>query len=204
MVNLFKRRGSIGALTRNHQRESRLLAHVEERIDAGDEPDGLIEAIIAECRARTVSLPGDACWRLYLGRFLMAAGDPVEARYELEQAALLDPRDPRIQVHLALWYEAALLAACGDRTNVDLPALAGPWLSADATRFAEIDEPLPIPTLAGYASELFEAALRFKLPHEDVRFLEHHMNLLRSHVVVASMPASPSAPANATLLTRTG
>jgi hypothetical protein len=204
MANLFKRRGSIGALARNHERESQLLARIEERIDAGDEPCGLIEAIIAECRVRTVSLPDDASWRLYLGRFLMAAGDPVEARYELEQAALLDPRDPRIQVHLALWYEAALLAACGDRTNIDLPGLAGPWLSADATRFAEIDEPLTIPTLAACASELFEAALRFKLPHEDVRFLEHHIDVLRAHRGGEAMPTSAPAPANVTFMTRTG
>ncbi len=134
----------------------------------------------------------------------MAAGDPVEARYELEQAALLDPRDPRIQVHLALWYEAALLAACGDRTNVDLPALAGPWLSADAARFAEIDEALTIPALAACASELIAAALRFKLPHEDVRFLAHHMDLLRPHLIVASVPASARTPASVTLMTRTG
>lgn len=204
MANLFKRRGSIGALTRNRKRESELLARIEERIDAGEEPGGLIEAIISECRALIASHPGDASWRLYLGRSLMAAGDPVEARHELEQAALLDPRDPRIQVHLALWYEAALLAACDDRANVDLPALAGPWLSADAGRFAGLDEPLPIPTLAAYAVELFEVALRFKLRRDDVRFLEHHVDLLRAHRGVEAIPTSAPAPANVTFMTRTG
>ena len=204
MTNLFKRRGSIGALTRNHERESQLMARIEERIDTGAEPCGLIEAIIAACRVRTVSLPDDPSWRLYLGRFLMAAGDPIEARDELEQAALLDPCDPRIPEHLALWYEAALLAACGEGANVDLPPLAGPWLSANATRFASLDETLDIPTLAARAAELFEAALRFKLPREDARFLQHHLGLVRAHLVVASMPASAPAPANVTLMTRTG
>jgi hypothetical protein len=110
----------------------------------------------------------------------MASGDPAEARDELEQAALLDPRDPRITSHLALWYEAALLAATGAHANVDLPTVAGLELSADASRFANIDEPLTVDELASRALKLFDQAGRFRLPRRDVQMLRDHAEIVRN------------------------
>ncbi len=191
MTGLFKRRGSITSLGSNHERERELMARIRERHDDGEALGGSIDAVIAECRGRAVSVPAEACWRFYLGRFLMAAGDPIEARDELEAAALADPRDPRIHTHLGLWYEAALLAACEERVHVDLPPLAGPHLSADAARFASLDEDLPVAALASRAQAFFEAALRFKLPRDDVRYLERHAELVRTQVFIAPQAAVP-------------
>ena len=185
MTSFFKRRGSIASIGSNHERERELMARIRERHDEGQEQGGIIDAMIAECRMRVASRPADASWRFYLGRFLMAAGDPVEARDELEAAALADPLDPRIHTHLGLWYEAALLAACEERVHVDLPPLAGPHLSASAGRFARLDEQLPVAALASRAEAFFEAALRFKLPSEDARYLERHLELVRTQPFLA-------------------
>lgn len=185
MTSFFKRRGSISSLASNHERESALMARIRERHDDGQEQGGIIDAIIAECRMRVASQPHDAAWRFYLGRFLMAAGDPVEARDELEAAALADPLDPRIHTHLGLWYEAALLAACEERVHVDLPPLAGPHLSASAARFGRLDEQLPVAALASRAEAFFEAALRFKLPRDDARYLDRHLGLVRTRPFLA-------------------
>jgi hypothetical protein len=180
MTSFFKRRGSIASLVGSHPREQELIAGIEARVDAGEERRGLIEAVIAQLQALVASSPRDASWRFYLGRLMMAVGDPLEARDELEAASALDPRDPRIAAHLAIWYEAALLAACGERSNIDLPPLAGPDLCADTSRFADLDENLPPATLAARLAEWAHAALRFRLSGEDRRFLSYLLHTAKT------------------------
>jgi tetratricopeptide (TPR) repeat protein len=188
MTNLFKRRGSVASLIGNHPREEQLIVGIEAQVDAGLERRSLIDAMIAQLQALAAASPADASWRFYLGRLMMAAGDPLEARDELEAAAVLDPRDPRIAAHLAIWYEAALLASCGERSNIDLPPLAGPNLCADASRFAGLDSDLPPATLAARVTEWAHAALRFRLSREDQRFLEYHLTMARTHPFATVAP----------------
>jgi hypothetical protein len=176
---LFKPRGTAPSLTTARDAEADLVRSVEEAVDSDPTRAGLIEELMAECRSRTVARPDEPSWRFLHGRLLMAAGDPVEARDELEQAAVLDPRDPRITAHLALWYEAALFAATGAGVNVGLPSGAGPDLSADAARFAATDEYLSVELLAQRSLQLFDEALRFRLPHRDMRFLRRHAEIVR-------------------------
>ena len=190
MTNFVKRRGTSNSLIGNHRRERVLLAEIEARVDAGLDRRSLIEAIVAQLRVRAQLQPGDPSWRFYLGRLMMAAGDPAEARDELEAAAALDPRDPRIAAHLALWYEAAMLATCGERSNIALPPLAGPDLCANASRFADLDEQLTPSALAGRAAEWARAALRFRLSSEDQRYLHYHLHLARTHPF-AALVANP-------------
>lgn len=202
MTNILKRRGSIGSLVGNHRRERVLIAWIEARVDAGLDRRSLIDALVAQLRQQAQLQPGDPSWRFYLGRLMMAAGDPAEARDELEAAAALDPRDPRIATHLALWYEAALRAACGERANIDLPPLAGPGLCADARRFANLDNELTPAALAGLAARSTEwarAALRFRLPVEDQRFLHYHLHVARTHPFAAIV----ANPESVSLTTRT-
>jgi tetratricopeptide (TPR) repeat protein len=188
MPNFFKRRGSIESLIGNHPREQQLIAEIEIRVDTGLERRGLIEAMVVELQALAVANPRDASWRFYLGRLMMAVGDPLDARDELEAATALDPRDPRITAHLAIWYHAALLAACGERSNIDLPPLAGPDLCADASRFADLNDPLPPETLAARAAEWARAALRFRLSSEDQRFLSYLLHTARTYPFSVATP----------------
>jgi hypothetical protein len=199
MTNFLKQRGSIGSLISNHRRELVLIAGIEARVDSGLERRSLIEALVAQLRVQAQLQPGDPSWRFYLGRLMMAVGDPVEARDELEAAAALDPRDPRTAAHLALWYEAALLAACGDRSNIDLPPLAGPNLCADASRFADLDEQLTPAALASRVVDWAKIALRFRLSSEDQRFLQYHLEVAQTHPFV-NLTASPEP---VMLITRT-
>jgi hypothetical protein len=193
MPNFLKRRGSLGSLFASHARERVLLAAIEARVDGGLERRSLIEALIAQLRVQAQFQPGDASWRFFLGRLLMAVGDPVEARNELEAATELDPRDPRIAAHLALWYEAALLAACGECSNVDLPPLAGPSLCANVSRFAALVDTQPVDVLAARAAEWAAVALRFRLPEEDRRFLQYHLEVMRTHPIATPVTLMASA-----------
>ncbi|MEX2227054.1 MAG: hypothetical protein WEB52_11465 [Dehalococcoidia bacterium] len=147
---------------------------IEHAVDSDPTCAGVIAELVAECRSRALARPDEASWHFLNGRLLMAAGNPLEARDELERAALLDPRDPRITAHLGLWYEAALLAATGTTTNVELPPSVGPEVSASAARFAAIEEALSVEDLAQRSLELFEQALTFRLPRRDVQFLQRH------------------------------
>jgi hypothetical protein len=176
---MFKPRGTVNSLTVTRDEEASLVESVELAVDSDPGRSGVLEELVAECRSRSVARPDEASWHFLHGRLLMAAGDPSEARDELEQAALLDPRDPRITAHLALWYEAALLAATGAQANVDLPGVAGLDLSADAFRFAHIDEPLTVDELAKRALKLFDQAMRFRLPRRDIQFLREHVEIVR-------------------------
>jgi uncharacterized protein HemY len=196
MHEIFRRRGTTSSIGRILEREERLLTAVDERVESGSETHGRIEAMITACRIEAARSPEDASWRLYLGRFMMTTGDPIEARDELEAAALLDPYDPRIHTHLALWYEAALLARRGERANIDLPQLAGPSLCADASRFANLDEHLPSATLMALAAEWFKAALRLKLSREDMRYLQRHLDRTQA------LPSAVAPPERAQRTTR--
>ena len=173
MNKLFKRRGTFTSLISNHKREMALFAGIEARVDAGLERGSILDAAVGQLQTLAAANPTDAAWRFHLGRVLMAAGDPLEAREELEAAAALDPRDPRIAAHLAIWYQAALLALCGDLSNIDLLPLAGPRLCANARKFAEIDEIAPAATLAERCAEWAQTASRFRLASEDHDFLQY-------------------------------
>jgi hypothetical protein len=177
--NVFKRRGTASSLSATRPDEQSMIGAVEHAVDSDPSCAGLIAELVAECRSRSVARPNEPSWHFLHGRFLMAAGDPFEARDELEQAALLDPHDPRVTAHLALWYEAALLAATGATTNVGLPPLLGPEVSASAARFAATPEALGIDELARRALQLFEQAEKFRLPRQDLRFLRRHAAAVR-------------------------
>lgn len=176
---MFKPRGTTGGLTTVHSHESNLAQMIERVVDSDPARSGVIAELASECQSRTVARPTEACWHFLQGRYLMACGDPLDARDALERAAVLAPRDPRITVHLALWYEAAVLAATGATQNVELPSAAGPDLSASAARFAKIDEPLTVDEMAQRAIELFDATLRFRLPSRDRKFVKRHLEVVR-------------------------
>ncbi len=196
---MFKRKPSIQGLTRVRGSEASLIALVESRVDSGAATGGLIEEIVAECRSRVVALPADASWRFLVGRFLMAAGDPIEARDELEQAILLDPLDPRVPAHLGIWYETALVARRGGASNIDLPVLPGPVVSADASKFGLLDERLAPELLRKRSLEFFDAAARFSLPRADARFLRQHIAHTRGLPLV-----SKELPENVTPMRHVG
>ena len=176
---MFKPRGTVNSLSAARDEEIQLVETVELAVDSDPTRAGVLAELVAECRSRSIARPDEASWHFLHGRLLMAAGDPSDAREELEQAALADPRDPRITAHLALWYEAAVLAAIGAQTNVDLPSVAGIDLSANAARFARADEPLTLDELSQRAMKLFDRTLRFRLPRRDVMFLRSHMEVVR-------------------------
>jgi tetratricopeptide (TPR) repeat protein len=179
--SLFKPRGTVSSLSAARSEERSMVRLVEQAVDSDPHCAGVIAELAAECRSRAVARPDEASWRFLHGRLLMAAGNALEAREELERAALLDPRDPRITAHLALWYEAALLAATGMQVNVELPPAPGPDISASAIRFAAIDEPLRVEEMAERALQLFEQALRFRLPRRDLHFLRRHAANVRDN-----------------------
>jgi len=181
---LFRRpRPNPRSLTAVLEAEREAISSVERAVDVDPTRAGLLAEMIAECRRRAAARPDDGSWHFLQGRLLMAAGDAMEAREELEVAAMLRPRDVRVTAHLALWYEAALMAATGANTNVELPEAAGPEISANAARFAKLDEPLAVDEIAGRALKLFEAALRYKLPAPDVRFLRRHVADVRDRAL---------------------
>jgi hypothetical protein len=173
-MGLWKRRGTTHSLSDVPRRERDLVTHVEHGIDDRVRHGGLIEEIIAECRSRILIQPNDASWRFLLGRFLMAAGEPAAAREELETAAVLCPRDPRVGAHLALWYKAAFLAASGGSANVELPGGAGPELTVDVRAFATLDEGLTTAALVSRMTQLIDATLKFSLRKADRRMLKAH------------------------------
>ncbi len=197
-MELWKRRGTTTSLSHIERRERDLVVHVEAGIDDGSRTGGLIEEIISECRARILVQAEDPSWRLLLGRFLMAAGEPLEARDELEAAAVLNPRDPRISAHLALWYKAALLAASGERANIDLPAGPGPQLTVDVRAFAALDEVLAPATLASRVTQLIDATLKFALRGADERMLKQH----RASVMLPPVDVATALPIALTSLSQ--
>jgi hypothetical protein len=199
-MNLWKRRGITSSLAHVESRERELIADVERGLDAGRLSGGLLREIVAEARARTRRFPGDASWPYLLGRFLMAIGEPIEAREQLESAALLAPRDPRISAHLALWYAAAYLAASGDYTNLEMPPGAGPEITVDVRAFDRIDEPLPATALASRVTQYVDATLRFSLRAGDARMLKRH----RASVALAHIEPAPSDPPALVPLSRAG
>jgi hypothetical protein len=177
---MFKTGGSFRSLRQSHKRERELIAFVEDSIDAGELTGGLLEELIAECRSRSVAEPQEASWRFLLGRFLTATGDPLEAHEALEAAAELDRGDPRITAHLGIWYQAAFLAVCGERANVDLPAFeAGPALTAGVASFAGIAD-VPASALASRAEALLRASRRFAMNGRDSRFIDAHVSDVRA------------------------
>lgn len=189
-MDIWKRRGITSSLSHVEARERDLVSDVERALDAGRLHGGLIREIIAEARRRTVRYPSDASWPYLLGRGLMAVGEPGEAREQLEVAAVLSPRDPRITAHLALWYAAACLAASGDYTNLEMPGGAGPELTVHTRAFAHLDEPLSATTLASRVTQFIDATLRFSLRARDEQMLKSH----RSRVTLASIDDGAPAP----------
>ena len=189
-MQLWKRRGTTNSLSHIERREGDLVAHIERGIDDRTRSGGLIEEIIAECRARTLTQPEDASWRFLLGRCLMAVGEPMEARDELEAAAVLAPRDPRVSAHLAFWYEAASLAAAGGHANVELPAGAGPELTVRLSAFLDIQESLSPAALATRATAFIDATLRFALRGRDVAMLKHRRQSLMVSPIDVPAPAA--------------
>jgi len=185
--NVFKSRGTASSLSATRPDEVEMVRRVEQAVDADPHCAGLIAELVAECRSRSVARPKEPSWHFLHGRLLMAAGNPIEAREALEQAALLDPHDPRITAHLALWYEAALLAATGATTNVELPGAAGPALSASAARFAADSDALSVAEFASRALQLFDRTLAFRLPKHDVRFLRRHAAIVRDSATNADL-----------------
>lgn len=179
--NVFKTRGTVRSLSTARPDEIAMVGAIEEVVDADPTSGGLIAELIAECRSRSVARPHEPSWHFLRGRYLMASGSPAEAREALERASRLDPDDPRVTVHLALWYEAALLATTGATANVELPAAAGPDVSASATRFAAHRDSLATSELATRALEQFERTLRFRLPRRDARFVQRHAAIVRDH-----------------------
>jgi hypothetical protein len=199
-MQLWKHRGTTNSLSHVERRERDLIAHVERGIDEGIRHGGLIEEIVTECRARILIQPDDASWRFLLGRFLMATGQPADARDELEAAAMLNPRDPRVSAHLALWYEAAFLAASSGRSTVELPSGAGPEITVDVRAFGDLDEVLPAATLASRVMQLVDATLKFSLRGADQRMLKTH----RASVIPAPVEAPAATPLNIVPLSRAG
>ena len=62
---------------------------------------GAHEAAIRVCTAAADDLPGNAMVRFYLGRVLLAAGQPARAQAALEEAAAIEPDNPAIKAALA-------------------------------------------------------------------------------------------------------
>jgi hypothetical protein len=117
----------------------------------------------------------------------MAAGDPVESREALERAASMDSRDPRVTVHLGLWYAAAVHAIGKTGDHVELPPLGatpdGPELSADVPRFAVIGDWLTFEALKQRSLQYFAQTLRFRLPRSDARFVRRQMSNVRDATI---------------------
>jgi len=187
--HLFKSRGTASSLSATRPDEVDMVQAVEQVVDSNPNCAGVIAELVAECRSRSVARPHEPSWHFLQGRFLMAAGNPLDARDALEQAALLDPNDPRVAAHLALWYEAALLAATGATANVELPAAAGPDVSASAARFTAESDYLSVEELASRALQLFGRTLAFRLPARDVRFIRRHEAIVRDSATNADVRA---------------
>ena len=172
MLKLWKKHGTSSSLGHMQRRERELIERIERSIDEGSRTGGLIEEIVRECRARAMAQPTEASWRYLLGRFLMAAGSPLEARDELEAAAVLRPCDPRIPAHLAIWYAAAFAACTGEQLHLDLPQSIGPGLTVDARAFASIDERMNAAALSARCTQFADVALRFAMRGSDARSLK--------------------------------
>lgn len=200
MMELWKKRGTSPSLGHMHRHERELVEHVERGIDEGTRSGGLIEEIMLECRARAATRPTDASWRFMLGRFLLATGSPLEAQDELEAAAVLDPRDPRISAHLAAWYAAAFAAATGECNQVDLPAGAGPDLIADIAAFARTEERANLASLSARCLQFIEVTRKFAISGSDQRALE----ALRDIVRLAPVEAQATAPLAMAPMSRAG
>ena len=199
-MNLWKRRGITNSLSHVEARERELVLDIERGLDTGRLTGGLLREIATEARARSRRFPGDASWPFLLGRCLMATGEPIEAREQLEAAALLSPRDPRISAHLALWYAAAYLAASGDYANLEMPPGAGLGITVDVRAFDRIDEPLSPAALASRLTQYVDATLRFSLRASDAEILKRH----RASVALPHFDAPPSEPPALIPLSRAG
>jgi hypothetical protein len=162
-------------LTATRARERRLLSQVNGMIDRREIRMGLLDELLEACRRRAASSPRNASWHLLLGRFLMAAGDPVEARVSLQRAFALEPRSVRTLAHLGVWHEAALASAIGDDRNVALPDLGDLGLCADVSRFAAFEHG-PVSALSVRAAAFFRAALSENLSTADREVLETHLH----------------------------
>lgn len=167
MTLFLKRKGSVRSLSSARPREAALVAEIEALVEADPYRGGLLAELIAACRARAAQSANDASWPFLLGRFLMAGGEAEEAREALRRASMLDPRDPRIALHRAIWHQAALFAACGLRENIEMPDICGPSLSADGTGFAAVSRQHPPQQLLLGAIELLDEAARYRLPPRD-------------------------------------
>jgi hypothetical protein len=175
-------------LTATRACERRLLVQVKAEIDRREIPMGLLDELIIESRRRAASSPRNASWHLLLGRFLMATGDPLEARVSLQRALALEPRSVRTLAHLGVWHEAARASAIGDERNIALPDLGDVGLCADVSHFAAFYHG-PAAALSARAAAFFRTALSQNLSAADRDVLEAHLHRVSVEIEDRHPPA---------------